>query len=95
MMANYDYQCNDCGTVFEVCHGMNESPVIPCPECGKTNPEKLISGGGGFIMKGRMVYSPSDPAVKGKSAEHPSACSCCHSQNTCPGAQVKNKYGLS
>jgi len=33
-MAFYDYRCVKCDKVFEVSHGMTESPEVKCPECG-------------------------------------------------------------
>jgi putative FmdB family regulatory protein len=50
-MPLYEYECENCGHVFELRHGMNEETVTQCPEChGKTS--QKISGGTGFIIKG-------------------------------------------
>lgn len=32
-MPNYDYQCNLCLNIFDVQHGMNDKPLVRCPEC--------------------------------------------------------------
>jgi len=50
-MPLYEYECDDCGYVFEARHGMSEEPEMKCPEC--RGPVSLrISGGSGFIIKG-------------------------------------------
>jgi putative FmdB family regulatory protein len=50
-MPTYTYQCNDCGQTFERFQNMSDAPVATCPDCGGAV-NRLISGGGGFIMKG-------------------------------------------
>jgi putative FmdB family regulatory protein len=32
-MAAYDYRCNSCQNLFEIHHGMNDSPLVKCPKC--------------------------------------------------------------
>lgn len=63
----YNYLCKLCSTgkealVFEVAHGMNETPKVPCPKCKKTNTEKTfigvdvifyVRGNGWLDVKGR------------------------------------------
>lgn len=41
-MPRYDYRCKHCEHVFEVRHGMNESPS-PCPNCGENDLQRLIT----------------------------------------------------
>ena len=41
-MAFYDYRCDKCDGVFEVSHGMTETPDIKCPKCG-TKASKMPS----------------------------------------------------
>ncbi|RME90056.1 MAG: zinc ribbon domain-containing protein [Candidatus Hydrogenedentota bacterium] len=54
-MPTYDYKCNECGTRFEVFHGMNESPDVHCPECNAVA-SKQISAGAGIVFKGSGFY---------------------------------------
>jgi putative FmdB family regulatory protein len=35
-MPTYEYKCEPCRTIYRVHHGMNEEPVIRCPECNNT-----------------------------------------------------------
>ena len=41
-MPSYDYKCNPCSIVREVKHGVNETPIVYCDNCGKPM-EKMIS----------------------------------------------------
>lgn len=50
-MPTYEYECATCGLVFERRQAITDEPIRKCPEChGEV--ERLISGGGGFILKG-------------------------------------------
>jgi putative FmdB family regulatory protein len=43
----YEFRCRGCGHTFEELVGSHvgvEESGIACPECGATNPERLISG---------------------------------------------------
>ena len=56
-MPTYEYECKNCGNIFEQFHGINENPHIFCPKCGKDdNIERLISAGSGLIFKGSGFY---------------------------------------
>ena len=33
-MPTYTYRCLSCASVCEATHGVNESPIVPCPGCG-------------------------------------------------------------
>ena len=50
-MPTYTYRCNACGQTFQRFQRMSDAPVAACPDCGGAV-ERLIDGGGGFIMKG-------------------------------------------
>ena len=52
----YEYKCKFCETVHDVEHGMNESPKVKCNICG-TDCKKLITGGTGFILRGKGWYA--------------------------------------
>ena len=54
-MPHYDYQCEECGHVFEVFQGMNDPLLEKCPQCpGKVR--RLIGAGSGLIFKGSGFY---------------------------------------
>ena len=43
-MPIFDYQCNDCGKIYDVYHkGKELVEDIVCPSCGATSYKKLIS----------------------------------------------------
>lgn len=55
-LMRYDYRCLDCSTetewvVFEVQHGMTETPDIKCPECEGSKCERA------YIEKGPMGWT--------------------------------------
>lgn len=50
-MPTYTYRCNACGQTFQRFQRISDAPVAACPDCGGAV-ERLIEGGGGFIMKG-------------------------------------------
>ena len=55
-MATYEYECTKCGHEFEVQQSMNDEPKKRCPKCrGKVM--RVISGGGGYILKGSGFYA--------------------------------------
>ncbi len=54
-MPTYDYKCSFCSNVFEVFHGIKESPDINCPECSN-RAKKRISLNSGLIFKGSGFY---------------------------------------
>jgi putative FmdB family regulatory protein len=57
-MPTYEYECGACGHHFEQFQGIKESPVSECPECHGTV-KRVVSGGGGFIMKGSGGSAPA------------------------------------
>jgi putative FmdB family regulatory protein len=55
-MPFYDYECTKCGKTFELQQKMTDKPRERCPECrGKVI--RVISGGGGIILKGNGFYA--------------------------------------
>jgi putative FmdB family regulatory protein len=56
-MPNYDYQCEKCGSRFEVFQSMNDAKLTACREtaCGGTV-KRLLGTGGGIIFKGAGFY---------------------------------------
>lgn len=53
-MPVYEYQCNDCGIVFEARQKFSDAPLTECRECGGSV-KKLISLGG-FALQGGGWY---------------------------------------
>ncbi len=54
-MPTYAYKCGECGE-FETTQKITEKPLSKCPTCGG-KVERLISGTGGFVLKGRNWVS--------------------------------------
>ncbi|MCX7833102.1 MAG: zinc ribbon domain-containing protein [Ignavibacteria bacterium] len=55
-MPTYEYQCNNCGYIFETFQSIKELPLKKCPRCNKDTVKRLISGGAGLIFKGTGFY---------------------------------------
>ena len=55
-MPTYEYKCRNCDYIFEKFQSMNELPLDKCPKCGG-KPERLLSGGGGFLFKNTVNIS--------------------------------------
>ncbi len=54
-MPTYEYQCTKCGKQFEIVQRITDEPKKRCPDCrGKVF--RVISGGGGVILKGTGFY---------------------------------------
>lgn len=65
-MPIYEYQCQNCGFLFDELQTMSEKPLFKCPNCGKNELKKLIGSGGGIIFKGSGFYqtdykNPKEP----------------------------------
>ena len=56
VMPTYDYECRSCGYRFETFQSMSDDPLSTCPDCGKEQLRRLISGGTGIIFKGSGFY---------------------------------------
>ncbi len=84
-MPTYEYECQNCGTVFEAFQSMTDAPLRKCPECsGKV--KRLLGTGAGVVFKGSGFYetdykrkstsaSSSEPAKgdSGKKSDTPAA----------------------
>jgi putative FmdB family regulatory protein len=55
-MPTYDYECTKCGHKFELEERISAPPSEECPECGGKL-MRVISGGGGVILKGDGFYT--------------------------------------
>jgi len=54
-MPTYDYECTECGHVFEHFQAMTDTPLRKCPKC-KASVRRLIGSGLGVIFKGSGFY---------------------------------------
>lgn len=79
-MPLYEYECENCGHVFEQRHGMNEEPVSRCPLCFGRISQK-ISGGTGFIIKGNSLRNSGNGA--GSCSLETSGKTCCGRDRRC------------
>lgn len=61
-MPVYEYQCHDCGVVFEARQKFSDEPLTTCTACGG-RVDKLISLGG-FALKGGGWYQSGYGAGK-------------------------------
>jgi putative FmdB family regulatory protein len=75
-MPMYEYQCKECGIVFEARQKFSDAPLTECKECGGAV-SKLISQTG-FALKGGGWY---DQGYGGKA----SACSSGGDAPACAG----------
>ena len=76
-MPNYDYQCKECGHIFEVFQKMSDPKLEDCPQencSGKI--KRLLGTGAGVIFKGSGFYQTdyrSESYKKGQSKEKDAA----------------------
>jgi len=72
-MPTYEYECTKCNHQFELEQRMSDPARKRCPKCrGKVF--RLISGGGGFILKGSGFHVTdyrSDAYKKAAEADKP------------------------
>jgi len=62
-MPMYEFQCDDCGHVFEKLRRLSDSGTPPCPQCESAQTQKKISG---FVAKGgKSGSSPVTAAPRG------------------------------
>jgi putative FmdB family regulatory protein len=66
-MPTYEYECKSCSHIFEAFHGMSESPIKVCPQCGN-EVRRLINGGNGIIFKGSGFYVTDKNKLGGKTS---------------------------
>lgn len=51
-MPTYEYICKACQHTWEATQSIKDAPLEECPECGKPEAQRLISGGTGFRLLG-------------------------------------------
>jgi len=54
-MPTYEYECQNCGKIFEYFQSINEPPKEKCEICGGPL-KRLVSAGAGLIFKGSGFY---------------------------------------
>ncbi|MEE9584127.1 MAG: zinc ribbon domain-containing protein [Candidatus Brocadiales bacterium] len=54
-MPTYEYECKDCGNVFERFESITAGNVKKCPECGN-KATRIIGAGSAIIFKGSGFY---------------------------------------
>ena len=88
-MPIYEYECEKCGSVFELIHAISAAPPKKCETKGcKGKPRRMVSKGG-FILKGEGWYVtdyPSESRKKGWESE---------SSQGKPAAESKSEGGAS
>ena len=77
-MPTYEYECNNCGHMFEVFQSITAKPLrrmtTPCEGCGKNGAVKrLISGGAAILFKGSGFYLTDYARAGSKDPEKESA----------------------
>lgn len=77
-MPVYEYECLECGKVFEEFQSFSDKPVSQCPFC-KGKVKRLISKSVGFVFKGSGFYSTDYRSAGSKSSS--SSCSTCSSSS--------------
>ena len=65
-MPLYEYQCKECGHVFEREHGIGEKKKYKCPDCSSAKTQKIISQVG-VIFKGSGFYATDNRKGNGSS----------------------------
>jgi putative FmdB family regulatory protein len=55
-MPTYAYRCRRCGHQFDVFQKITDPPRSRCPVC-RGGAERVITGGGGFLLRGEGFYS--------------------------------------
>lgn len=56
-MPTYEYECKNCGYIFEEFKSISDNSIPHCPVCNSGNVVKLIRAGAGIIFKGTGFYT--------------------------------------
>lgn len=81
-MPTYEYECQNCGYVFEEFQNITAPPIKKCPKCNKGKVKRLIGAGSGIIFKGSGFYATDYRKDKSKKDEP--------KPDTCPLTKQKN-----
>lgn len=75
-MPIYEYRCGACGFQKEYLQRMSDAPLTDCPECGKSEFNKMVTAAG-FQLKGNGWYATDfknkDKGSKSASSEDKAA----------------------
>ena len=55
-MPIYEYECKDCGHIFDALQKISDDPLTTCPACGKETLKKQLSAAS-FQLKGTGWYA--------------------------------------
>ena len=80
-MPTYEYRCDSCGHEFETFQKITDDPLTACPRCTGTV-ERLITVGGGFMVKGQGVHA-TDYAGEKPSPRCGRGSTCCGREIPC------------
>ena len=77
-MPTYEYECDECGIVFDRFQHFSEEPLRDCPECGGAlrrviQPVGVIFKGKGFYVTDNRAKSSTLPKSEEKTQESSSA----------------------
>ena len=67
-MPTYEYQCSNCGNLWEELQKISEPALDTCPKCQEKAAHRLISGGN-FILKGGGWYADAYSSSGNKKSE--------------------------
>jgi len=90
VMPTYDYECRTCGHSFETFQSMSDDSLTICPECGKPQLRRLISGGTGVIFKGSGFYV-NDSRKKSSTSSPPASPTAAKDKSTSGSKNSKAK----
>ena len=65
-MPNYEYKCEECGTVFDVIQRFSDEPLTTHPECG--GPVRRLMSAPAFKLKGTGWYATDYAKGNGKNS---------------------------
>ncbi len=82
-MPVYEYECTDCGKVFEIQQKIAEAPLTVCPECEGTV-KKLVSMSS-FQLKGGGWYADGYSSSNGGAVKPATPAPACPSGGGCAG----------
>jgi putative FmdB family regulatory protein len=82
-MPIYEYECDSCKEIQEVCQSISDEPKTTCPKCSGSL-RKLISMSS-FQLKGSGWYSD------GYSGASKGAAKCCEGSSVCSSSPAEKK----
>ena len=87
-MPLYEYQCKECGHVFEREHAIGEKKKFKCPDCSCAKTQKIISQVG-VIFKGSGFYATDNRKGNGSSSSKTSTAKSTKKES-CPAKSSDN-----